>query len=196
VRGQEHRPAAIALLGDEPQELLLHQRIEPAGGLVEHQQLGIVERGLDKADLLAVAARELAERPVHVRLEALRELGPASEIAHAASLGQERQQLLAGQSRVIAEVAREVPQPRADRAAVPAAVEPEDLRRAARGMQEVEQRAHRRRLAGTVRPQETEHLAGFDPHRDVLDAAGAAVLLGQLLRLDDRHRTRPSAPIG
>ena len=55
VRGQEDGPPAVALLGHERQERLLHQRVEPAGRFVEHQQLGVVERGLHEPDLLAVA---------------------------------------------------------------------------------------------------------------------------------------------
>ena len=40
VRREEHRLAAIARLVDAEPECLLHQRIEPAGRLVEDQQLG------------------------------------------------------------------------------------------------------------------------------------------------------------
>ena len=164
-------------------------RVEAAGWLVEHQQVGVVERALDDADLLPVPARELAQRPVHVRLEALGELGRSPEVVHAAHVGEERDQLAAGEPRVVREVAREVAEPRPDGEAVAAAVEAEERGRAARRVQQVEQRADGRRLAGAVRAQEAEHLASLDGHRDALDPACAAVALGQLVGLDHGHVT-------
>ena len=88
VRGEEHGGAALALLGDDGQELLLHQRIEPGGGLVEDQQLGLVEERLDQADLLAVAARQLAQRARQVGLEALGERLRAPQAVHAPQRGE------------------------------------------------------------------------------------------------------------
>jgi hypothetical protein len=59
-----------------PQEFTLHQRIEAAGGLVEHQQrLPAHECGHDP-DLLAVASREAPNAHPGVELEALRERRP------------------------------------------------------------------------------------------------------------------------
>ena len=84
VRGEEDGAAAVAFLGDEGEELLLHQRVEAAGRLVEDQQLGPVEGGEDQADLLAVAARELAERPVEVGAKARRQLLGAGGLGDAA----------------------------------------------------------------------------------------------------------------
>jgi hypothetical protein len=40
MAGEQHRPARLALLGDARPELGLHERVEPAGGLVHDQQLG------------------------------------------------------------------------------------------------------------------------------------------------------------
>ena len=73
VRGEEDRRAAVAVLGDDGEELLLHERVQARRRLVEDEQLRLVEERLDEPDLLAVAARELAQRPVEVRLEALGE---------------------------------------------------------------------------------------------------------------------------
>jgi hypothetical protein len=42
MRGDEDGAAPFALLGDEGEELLLHQRVEAAGRLVEDQQLWLV----------------------------------------------------------------------------------------------------------------------------------------------------------
>ena len=68
-----------ALLGDELVELLLHERVEPAGGLVEDQQLRPVEERLDQADFLPVAAREVADRSVEIGGEALARARPNAQ---------------------------------------------------------------------------------------------------------------------
>ena len=81
---EEDRAAALALLGDERDGLLLHQRVQAARRLVEDQQLGLVEGGLHEADLLAVATRQLAQRAVEVRLEALGQRVRAADAAQAA----------------------------------------------------------------------------------------------------------------
>ena len=106
VRGQEDRRAALALLGDDLVELLLHERVQAARRLVEDEQLRRVEERLDEADLLAVAAREVAERPVEVGVEALGELGRPAEPAQAAQRGEERHELAPGAPRVVGELAR------------------------------------------------------------------------------------------
>jgi hypothetical protein len=54
-------------------ELLLHERVEPAGRLVEHEQLGFVHERLDQADLLLVALRQVAHRSAEVDAEAVGE---------------------------------------------------------------------------------------------------------------------------
>ena len=81
VRGEEDGAAAPALVGDELVERLLHQRVEAAGRLVQDEQLGVVERRLHEADLLPVAARQLAERTVEVGRETLGQLGGAADAA-------------------------------------------------------------------------------------------------------------------
>jgi hypothetical protein len=108
VRGQKDRRAALALLGHDLVELLLHERIQPARRLVEDQQLGRVKQGLDEADLLAVAARQMPHRPVEVGGEALGELARAAEAPQPAQRGQERHDLAAGASRIEGELARQV----------------------------------------------------------------------------------------
>ena len=54
-------------------EALLDERIEPGDRLVEDQQLRLVHERLDQPELLAVAGRELADRPVELGFEALRQ---------------------------------------------------------------------------------------------------------------------------
>src|SRR5258708_21842034 len=72
VRGEEHRSAAIARLSKQLVELLLIQRVETIGPLVEDQNVGLVhERGQD-AELSLVAARVFTEPPVEGAVESLR----------------------------------------------------------------------------------------------------------------------------
>jgi len=55
--------------------------------LVEDQEVGLVEQRLDDADLLPVAAGQLAHRPVEVGLEALGQHRRRARAAHAADRG-------------------------------------------------------------------------------------------------------------
>jgi len=187
MRGEEDGAAALTLLAHQGEELLLHQRIEAAGRLVEDEQLRRVEEGADQADLLAVTTRELAERAVEVGAEAARQLLGAAKPVDASQLRQQGDRLAAAGALAVAEVARQVAEPRPDRDAVAMAVEAEDAGAAGARVQEVEQGADRRRLAGAVRPEEGEHLAGFDRDGHVLDASVGAVELGQAIGLDHRH---------
>ena len=57
------------------------------------------------------------------------------------------------------------------------------------GMEKVEQRADRRRLARAVWPEEAEDLALLDGHRHVLDAAMAAVELAQPIGLNGWYQS-------
>jgi hypothetical protein len=152
MRGDEDGATAIALFGDEGEELLLHQRVEAAGRLVEDQQLGLVEGGEDQADLLAIAAGELPERPVEVGPEASGEGIGAADSLDPSQACQQPQRLAASGLAPVAEVARQVAEPSADRDAVAATVEAEEAGAAPARMQEVEQGADRRRLAGPFGP--------------------------------------------
>ena len=55
VRRQEHGLPGIAGLGHAVAERLLHERVEPGGGLVEHEQVGARHQGGDEQYLLPVA---------------------------------------------------------------------------------------------------------------------------------------------
>ena len=55
VAGQQHGGAGRDPLGDARGEHLLHQRVEPGGRLVEHQQVDVGGERRDQRDLLPVA---------------------------------------------------------------------------------------------------------------------------------------------
>jgi hypothetical protein len=75
---------------DEVEELASKQRIEPAGGLVENQQLKSVREGLHDADLLPVALRQPSDRTIEVEVEAL---GQGHDHVATASTAQARQMM-------------------------------------------------------------------------------------------------------
>ena len=74
VGGEEHRGAGGPRLADQPDELVLHQGIQTAGGLVEDEQFHRPEEGEQECELAAIPGRELAGVAPQVELEALGEL--------------------------------------------------------------------------------------------------------------------------
>jgi hypothetical protein len=192
VGGEEDCHAAIAVLADHRDELLLHQRIESRCRLVEHEQLRVVEERLDQTDLLSVPAREITHTASEVSFEPLRQSGSRPEVVHPARGGAELQELAAREPRIAREVAREVAEPRSDLSARLPAVAPEYAREAARRMQQVEQRADRRRLASTVRSKEPVDLPALNRDRDLVNPTSAPVSLRQAVGFDHRgHRVVP-----
>ena len=61
VAGEEDRRASLHSLAQGHEERLLDERVEPAGGLIEDEQLGPVLERDDHADLLLVALGVLLE---------------------------------------------------------------------------------------------------------------------------------------
>ena len=74
VRREEHGAPAAGGLAQELLELVLHEGIEPRGGLVEDEQLGLVHEGEDDPHLLTVPLGELLHPPVEGQREALGQL--------------------------------------------------------------------------------------------------------------------------
>ena len=75
VGGKENRCSLRLRLTDELIERLLHERVEPGGRLVEHQELGWVHERLDEADFLPVSLRQCANRSVELETKAIGEGG-------------------------------------------------------------------------------------------------------------------------
>ena len=102
----------------------------------------------------------------------------SSEVAHRAQAGEEDEELARGQRLVEAQVAGQVPDAAPD-CDVAARVAAEELEASPRRPKQVENQPDRGRLAGPVRPEEPEHLAGRDLEVEVDDAALASVELRQ-----------------
>lgn len=74
VGGQEDRAALGNGLAEKRRELVLQERVEAGGGLVQDQQLGPVLEGKHEPDLLPVPLRQGAYRPVQLNPEPVDEL--------------------------------------------------------------------------------------------------------------------------
>ena len=146
-----------------------------------------MREGEQQADLLPVALRQLPDGAIHLDVEPSDQVVGHRRVVRTASTTEPREVLRTGHALEELQVARQISDPGADRHAVPARVETEELGRSRRRALEVEQRPDRRRLPGAVGPQEAEHLAWFDVEVDVLDATSAAVALRQLMGLDHRR---------
>ena len=136
----------------------LHERVEALGRLVEDGQLRVVLERLDDADLLAHAARVVADRPAQRRVV---ELEPVEQLGAAGRRPARTARPSSSSSRspvsVVPErdAARQVARLAADLDRVAVDVEAEDRRAAGRRVEEAEQQPDRRRLAGAVRARGT-----------------------------------------
>jgi hypothetical protein len=177
VRGEEDRATLGAALGQQRVEALLHQRVQPGDGLVEDEQLRIVHEGLDEAQLLPVAGRQLADGPVQVGAEALGQRVAAPAIDPAAQLAQVVEDHRARQLRIQAEVTGEVADAAADLQGVGVRVETQQRCGARGGADEVQQQPHRGRLPGAVGAQEAEHLTALHLEVQLEEAPSGAEVL-------------------
>ena len=180
MAGEEDGRAARRLAAENLGERLDRDRVEPGERLVEDEQLRLVQQRGGELRALLVAVRELLD----LRVRAIREAEPLEparcgdarrcvvEPVQAAEVGE----LLADRhARVEATLLRHVAEPQPlrqpDRLPVPehlAAVE----------LDEPEDRAHRGRLAGTVRPEEAEHPPALDRERAAVEGLYLAEPLG------------------
>jgi hypothetical protein len=94
VGRHEHRAALDAGLPRHGAELLLEQRVQPAGGLVQDEQLRVAHERPHQADLLLVALGQPTDRPPEV--QPLGQHVDASTGDPTAQVAEEREQLPAG----------------------------------------------------------------------------------------------------
>src|SRR4029077_3399018 len=192
VGGQKHGAAFPPRLVDHAVELLLVQRVEAAGGLVEDQHTRLVHEGLDEHDLALVAGRVLAKLATRVQVEAIDQRFEVRPVHTAAKVGEVLEDLPAGQVVVERRLARDVADELLDPDGFLPAVQAADPSGATVGAQERHEDADGRGLAGTVRTEESENLALADVECHVDDSALAAVALAELLDLDDRRHVASS----
>jgi len=172
-------------------------RVQSGGRLVEEQHLRVAEQRPCQGDPLAQTLGQGAaciagpvgqvDRPQSavntiLWLWNLVQVGEAFQV-----LGHAEPQIQAGRLRHDRDLAADLhPVLRGDR-------EPRDRRRAGRGRDECSECAHRRGLAGAVRPEEPEHLAIADLERDVLERDSVTEPLTETIGRQRRTATRATS---
>ena len=182
VGREEDRPSVGLERIEDLVERALHQRIEALGRLVENRQLGIVLQRLDDADLLAHAARVIADQPLQ---RGRRQLQPLAQLAApdgrtAGQLAEIVEQPFSGQRVVERDAAGQVADPAPDRHGVADDVEAEHAAVAGGWMQESEQQPDGRALPCSVGTKEPEHFALADDEIERFQGANlVAVVFGE-----------------
>src|SRR6185312_4503758 len=167
-------------------------RIEARGRLVEDRHLGLLQPDLGEAETLAHAVRIGADAAVADRLET--HLGERVLDAGVGVLARDAheprriaQVLARRQVLVEADRIRHVADAALDLERLSHRVEARDPHPSLAGLGQAQQHQDRRRLAGAVRPEQAEDLAGPDLEVDAVDGRRALVALDQPGRLDDRR---------
>jgi len=181
------------LLLAEPADRLPHLAdlvgVEPAGGLVQNQNVGLVQQHLGHPDPLAIPFRELADRLadhatklalLHNRLDPL----PLAVFGKTAGIGKKLEQAAGRHVGIQRAVLRQITEPLGSGDPVTGHVMASDERPTLGRGEVAGQDLHRGALAGTVGAQERHNLAPRNPERDILDGDEVAVELRDAYGLD------------
>jgi hypothetical protein len=192
VRRKEHRRATVSLFGDDLADETDAVGVEPGGGFVEHEQVGIADECDRECHPLEHARRVLvggSAGVLGVQPDALDDL--VGVVVGAFGLDGGLDVLACAEIRHRVEPLGEQPHTLADGPWVFGHVRPEHGRRPGTGFQKPEQHADRRRLPGTVGAEEAEHLALGDLEGEVVDRRLLAEAFGEALGADGTHRRSP-----
>src|SRR5579883_630635 len=197
--GRDQDGDAVGLeAADHVQKLEGRLRIEAGGRLVQYGDRGLLHRDLRKAEPLPHAPREgrdplvgdgLERDPPQCRLKARLDLAPleSGELARVAQV------LARGEVVVEADRIRQVADPPLDLQRIAHRIEAVHANLAAAHVREAQEHQDRGGLAGAVRPQQAEDLAGTDVEIDAVDGEGTAVpLLETACRDHARGHRRPN----
>ena len=197
MRIEEHRDPVGAQLVDDAAHQQPAQRIEPGGRLVQEDELRIVQQRLRQPHALEHALAVAAQRAiggvqqVDARQQPI-DAGVQRDAAQPIEPPVEPQQLGRGERVVKAEMLGKKADARADRAI--AERRAQHVPRAGRRRDQRQQHLDRRGLAGAVRPEKAEDLAGAHLQRQIGHREGVAELLAQGVGLD-HPRTLPRLAI-
>src|ERR1019366_6042241 len=186
MRGEEHRGPRRAGLAEQSHELVLHERVQAAGGLVEDQKVDRPEEGQEQRQLATIAGRELASRAPEVQLEALRKLIATCRIEPTTQASNRVDHLRAGHPVGQAQLSRDVAQPGADCHTVTPRVHPEDFNPSRGGAEQVQDAADGGALARSVGAEEAQYLAWVQIQVDAAHRMDGAVVLDQSLHPKER----------
>ena len=196
VRGQHHRRPGRHAFPQDRVELLLNQRVQAAGRLIQQQQFRVAEQRQQYSGLLPVAFGQLTHRAVQIHVQ------PLGQVHGSQVRVQAPQPRQVGGDRPGAHpwpqtyVTGQVPGPGVDRDTVPPAVQAVHPRRTRGRPQIAHQQPQRRGLPRAVRPEETQHLPGPHVQAEPVECQHPPVTLTQRFSLDhdlaithpDHHR--------
>lgn len=183
------RPQAF----DELSHLVLLIRIETVGGLIENQDLGVVQQRLREASAMTVALGKRIDRLMSDRAQKagvdgafdclfFRQPGQIADIGAEFQETDDRHVIV--ERRRLGEVADFILREEwliNDRVTT-------DLRIARAGRDKAGDHAHRGRLPGAVGSKETEHFAGFDREREIIDRVFGPKVFGEIFNFDHNNR--------
>ncbi len=190
VRGDQHG-AAFGQRADQPTQLDDLARVEPVGGLIEHQDLRTVQDRLRDGHALAVAARELGDQQLAHRTQDQAIARGIDRVAECGSVetaqpAHEGEKFGDTHLRVERNVLRHIAHAPARLQAVCDHVEAADAGAPRGGLQVARQDAQDRALARAVRAEQPDHLARPHVERDGIDREAGSVALRE--RLSDHNR--------
>ena len=192
-RDPELRPGPM----HQVEHLVASSRIEPVRGLVEEQQLGVVDDRLRQLDPLLHAGRVAADRPIALLVQAHvaehlggplargsgRQPGHTAHVAHELRGGD-----IGREAVVLRQVAHELP----DLRSAGGHVHLHHRRAAARRGEEAEQDLEQRALAGAVGAHKADDPRLHVERQGIQRRDRRAVALGQAPGRDERHRVESS----
>ena len=191
---QDHR-LFFADLGQQVVKAIALFRVQPGGGLVDDQQFRIAKQRLGNPEALAHAAGIAGHRLLAVIVQVgldqqrLHRLAPGLAIVDPLEQRNVVEQILGIDARINAEILRQITQHRPDPVRLGADIDTLEMNRAAIGRLQRGNRAHQRRLAGPVGPQQPEH-PGRNGQADIIQRPNViAVSLAQTF--DHQHAHCP-----
>ena len=167
-------------LGQQLPELTARHRVDAGRRLVEQNQLGLVHQRAGERQLLLHAAGEAIRQTVAERCELRHLEEPAATslvVRDAMDLGEEGHVLVDREIAVQAEALGQVTDPLRNPPVIARRILVEDAHLARVSVKQAAHQSNRRRLAGAVGSDETEHLAACNLEGQARQRLGAAVAL-------------------
>lgn len=184
VGAHQQRRAPLVRASEKGLQAVGRGEVQPRVGLVEKEQLGLVQKGTRKGAALQLAARERAHRPVRPteKTHLLQEGSyPFADVVEPEQARIECEILGWTQVGVKEALVTDETDPPARRRAPLGGVEPEHLEPPRARTQKGRAEAKEGRLACSVRAQNSHRRAGVDAHTYAVERTGAAKALAQIL---------------
>src|SRR6266571_1105342 len=185
VRGQKDRASLISHFLDHPVELLLVERIQAIGRLIQNQYARAMHKGLNQHYLAFIATGIVAKLAAGIQVQSLDKLLEIGLIDASAQMSKVFQNLSAGQIGVQRWFSGEIANQPLNLHRLLPTVQPSDARATCISAQQRHEQANGGGFSRTVRAKEAKHLAFFHVEGDVGNTTFAAVALSQALHFDD-----------